>query len=455
MREVGPFLNFSEAEALFNEDDPRAAEALEPHARARNAVAARLLGRCLQEARPALACAWYNIAAELGDVDASTRLARCAGPLLSEQRATYHREHATLRGQLFEGLPVLPEEEFSADGPSVEEYSEWGRLQFLKHSKDVSKADLHLTEHTLLDTEGFRAPLPAMRLMLPDGWSFDGEVRWVEEYEAPANMLQWSFTCREDASSLRFCKYPRFLWQQRAMNSAEYLEQRLLPQVLTEVGEMQIVERVQMPGLAKAIQSNAASASEIEVHVDASRLRVTYAISEQRYEEWYFATLQRLESPALMQTAYCIERLHSFRAPAGELDAYESLVSTLIASVRLELRWEAAVGRIVRSMKQAKTKDPAERARFAEEALEEISRIPKDKWQLQREGSDRRHLRVCQALVGVESWADPSSGKVFSLSVGSKSAWRSPIGEVMSSQDPNFDASALFEGSWTRLRRLD
>ncbi len=455
MSEVGPFLSFSEAEALFREGAPHAAEALEPHARARNAVAARLLGRCLQEARPAMACAWYNIAAELGDVDASTRLARCAGALLFEQRATYHREHALLRGQLFEGLPVLPEEEFSSDGPSVEEYSEWGRLRFLDYSKDASKPDLHLREHTLLDTRGFRAPLPAMRLMLPEGWSFEGEVRWAEEYEVPANMIEWSFVSWDEASSLRFCGYPRFLWHQRAMSSAEYLEQRLLPRVLTEVGEMQIVQRHQMPRLAKAIQSNAPSASEIEVHVDASRLRVSYAIEEQRYEEWYFATLQRLESPALKQSGYCVERLHSFRAPAGQLDAYESLVNTLLASVRLEQRWEAAVGRIVRSMKQAKAKNPVERALIAEEALNEISMIPKDKWRLQREASDRRHLRICQALEGVESWADPSSGMVFSLSVGSKSAWRSAVGEVMSSQEPSFDASALFEGSWTRLRRLD
>ena len=342
---------------------------------------------------------------------------------------------------------------------------------------------LRLKEAVVMDPSGFSQPVPALRLMIPADWEGQGQVEWVPSYDVPANAAQLSFYARDSSGRFSFNIYPNFTWVHSIgpmgatgmppLNAPGFIEQRLLPQVRAHVQDAGVHERTFMQEVAEATRRAALEqlrgiqgmGMDMELQVDSARVRVQYGYEGVTYEELFFCTIQNMISsmpmpmmgfggPSGMRTfVLTAERIYSFRAPAGQLS--EGLMNTIIASIRPDARWQAAVSQAVRNMNQIKSKGAADRAQINRQAMEDISRMQRETWQRQQESNDRMHHKFVQNLRGVESWVDTGSGRVVELEVGFKSAWRNGLGEVVTSQDPNFDANRVFQGSWSRLRRKD
>ena len=459
--------SFAQAERLYDSDNPRAVEALEQHARARRPEAARLLGRyyAAHDDIPK-ACAWFAIAAELGDADSAVRLASNASGLEDTLRLQFHHDHALYRARIFGA---------GADDARTEDLEEAAPPRVAP-----PEGAFRLKEVSVTDQAGFKFAVPALRLMIPATWDGQGQVLWAPAYDNPANVVHLSFHAMDPANSYSFDVYPSFTWSHaigpmgpmgpEPLSAAEYIEQRLLPQARSSVDDLEVVEHVSLPQIAdvfqKAATARIGSKPGVSVSVDVAQVRVRYRYEGAPYEEWFLGAIQSLETNSSELAAdlggeqgvrsYTLtaERLYSFRAPQGELQQYEGLMKTMVVSARLDLRWEAAIRQTIRSVDQLQPEDEEERARVAQEAMTQIEQMPSDAWQKRQESRDRVHHWFIQAISGLESWADPSTGQVLAFGAGHQSAWRSKLREVIISKDPDFDANAVFDGSWVRLRRV-
>ncbi len=343
----------------------------------------------------------------------------------------------------------------------------------------AAKPARRLKEAVVMDPSGFQQPVPAARLMIPADWVAQGQVDWVPDYEMPANCAQLSFYARDPSGRLSFNLYPNFAWKfsegpmgsfgAPPLHAPGYIEQVLLPKVRGHVQAPAVLERSYQKEVAESIQralvAQLGAIAGTEVQVDAARVKVQYNYQGVQYEEWFQCVMQNLittmdapgmgfGAPSVMRSyVLAAERVFSFRAPAGELEANEGLLNTILASVRAEPKWEAAVSQIMRSMNETSAQGAAERSRIRRDAMAEVSRMNTERWKHEQASKDRMHEQYVRTLRGVERWSDPSTGAMLELELGFKSAWRNGLGEIVTSKESTFDANRVFEGSWVRLLR--
>jgi len=204
----------------------------------------------------------------------------------------------------------------------------------------------------------------------------------------------------------------------------------------------------------------------MELKVDSARVRIAYSYKGVDYEEWILATTECVISSMSMpgmgffgfgapqsSKTYVItaQRLTGFHAPQGELEQYEGLLGTIVASAQPDPRWTAMVQEWLRGMHKTSAKGARDRAAIRRKTMDEISAMRKDTWEKEQASRDRMHKKVIQNIRGVESWVDPNTGKTIELSQGLKGAWRNGLGDVVVT-DNVVDAGREFL-NWNKLRR--
>ncbi|MCA8925953.1 MAG: hypothetical protein KDD82_29365, partial [Planctomycetes bacterium] len=339
---------------------------------------------------------------------------------------------------------------------------------------------LRLKRVTVQDPSGFSEPVDAFSILIPSGWEGQGTVRWVPSAEISANAVQLSFHASSPDGRTGFSVFPNFTWTHSnlgfgpvgppPLGAVGYVERMLLPQKRGHVEGLQVLERLPLPEVARSIWEASAPSlggmPGMELKVDCARVRIAYRYQGVDYEEWINATTQcvitSLSMPGMgffgfgapqvsRSFAVTAERLSGFHAPRGELDQHEGLMGTIVASGQDDPRWAAAVRECMRNVNQIQAKGARERAAIRRKTFDEISAMRDDTWKKQQESRDRNHKKVIQAIRGVESWVDPSSGKTIELSHGLKGAWRNALGDVVVT-DNAFDADKQLL-NWTKLRR--
>ena len=76
-----------------------------------------------------------------------------------------------------------------------------------------------------------------------------------------------------------------------------------------------------------------------------------------------------------------------------------------------------------------------------------------DRWSRRQDTMDRAADQCSQALRGVDSYVDPSSGRSTELPGGYGQAWTNGLGEYIVSDDPTYDPNLTTNASWTPMRR--
>ena len=230
----------------------------------------------------------------------------------------------------------------------------------------------------------------------------------------------------------------------------------------------QVVERKPAPEVAKAALADygpliAASRLNKRFEADAARVRIRYADSE----EWLFATVGVVTVPALSPSAAMqghlnvwqntysttADRVYGFRAPAGELDQYEPLVSTIIGSIRLNPEWQAALAQVQINVARIIQKGVADRARIMREGQAEIADMQMKGWQASQASQDRVMTSWSQAMRGTAMYVDPSAGAPVELPGHYDSVWSNGLGEYALVTTPGVNPNQVLSGNWTELRK--
>ncbi len=335
-------------------------------------------------------------------------------------------------------------------------------------------------------TSGDR-PVPAASLLAPADWRLEGGVSWG--YPACLSDLVTAhvrLASPDGRQALELFPVQAWSWSDdpmmvQAMHRSQAMRQGC--PVAPPMGAAEAVRRLYLPrfrpgaqvlgvqpdpAAAQAARAQmapmvAARGPQASLGADAARLR----LAEGGFEEWFGVAVTTISYPVLSaaaaaqgQMAYTrqhdsgVQSAYAFRAPRGELGAAEPLLGTMLASLRLNPAWQAAVSQVTLNIGRTQIAGAAERARIWRDAMNQIGEMRMRSWQYSRESQDRISHAFSQYIRGVETRRNPVTGAPVEVPTGYNSVWMNSYGEIALSNDPNFNPSQSGQGSgWTALQR--
>lgn len=348
----------------------------------------------------------------------------------------------------------------------------------------------------IMDAQGWGQPVEVARLLVPSDWRVEGGIQWVQNMtRCPQNIIQprWRATSPDGLTGFEILPQYTWVWsddplqqqtmQQSAANGlacdayplmtpADFLARMVVPRVRQQ---SRILAAEPLPSLSQVEQQKlaAGNAPMIRhgllrgVRAEAGRVRVQYAIGGQPVEEWISATIATIAAPAansaaLMNgsvamtannftvTAY---RVIGTWAPRGQLEQRSKLFATMLASLRSNPQYEAAVGQWLSNMGRIQQQGAIDRHRIWREAQESISNTIQQTYRQNQAVQDRMAEQFGQAIRGVETYIDPRSNERVELVGGYRAAWSNGKGEYILSDSPNFNPAVEFKEDWRPMSR--
>jgi hypothetical protein len=143
------------------------------------------------------------------------------------------------------------------------------------------------------------------------------------------------------------------------------------------------------------------------------------------------------------------ENVIAIRAPQGQFDP--ELAATIVASIRPNPAYQAAITNFQQSMSNIALRGAMDRARIWREANAQIQSTLQQSYRNQQAAQDRAASQFSQAIRGVETYHNPSTGERVELTGGYSNAWGNASGEYILSNVPGFEPGQVVGGNWTKL----
>ena len=350
----------------------------------------------------------------------------------------------------------------------------------------------HMKAVQVIDQNGFAKPIPAMDLLIPAGWTFNGKVEWGNRGCFP-DFAAISFHMQSPDGKIIIEGYPSFSWQfvdnpsvQRYLiaENQQGLKVGLKPcPVIQPQPAATVLTKIIVPHLRPGkeiaametsadldqfikdrtadVQTQASKTGQnAQLRADEARARLKYDADGAAVEEWISAVSMaetspsgdgrgghRIDNKAIM--------IMSMRAPAGQLEANERLLAAVRGSVHLDPDWERQYLTVVNQLNTAQQQQRAARdeiiRQFQQQEIAAIQGVIAN----QQQGSNQAVHAESQYLRGVETYRDPSTGRRLELDNKYGNAWLNSNGtDVILSEDPNLNPSSIQQGSWTPLQHV-
>lgn len=352
-----------------------------------------------------------------------------------------------------------------------------------------------LKQVTILDSQGFGAPVEVVRLLIPADWRAEGGIVWDgQELRCPSNIIKprWRAVSPDGLSGVEWLPgkswqaasdpmMQQILRQQAAArtgcdpgpvtSTAAYLSRAVAPQLrpgarVLESRPLTELTQAKRQKLSQTYGPLVQAGYVRSFQTDSASVRISYQQGGHAVEEVLSSNIVSVAMPsantaALMQgqvlqnaTTYSItlEPIFSVKAPAGQFD--NELAATIMASIRPNPQYEAAVGQFLSGMSATAQKGAMDRQRIWADAGRQISATITQSYQSQQAVQDRAASQFSQTIRGVESYRDPQSGKTVELTGGYDNAWVSPRGEYLVSNSPGFNPGVELHENWTQLRKV-
>ncbi|RYE17739.1 MAG: hypothetical protein EOP51_23335 [Sphingobacteriales bacterium] len=348
------------------------------------------------------------------------------------------------------------------------------------------------------DKNGFDVPAEAYSMLLPKGWTYNGEITWrapgtgcdgtYSQFKAQSAdgkysleilpPMLWSWTSNE---AMRQFQQPiANCYYGDPMDAAQYLKTVFIPK---ELNNAKLVSMEPNQAVATELSQNNAKAraelmkygaSEVNIQQSAVNANVQWtdnteglilcavSVSELIVPNVYNGTYDR------NITCQAAKRI-VFKYPAGKKEEAMKQLSVILGSVTTNPGWQTAVNdfwKNVRERRQiahigkikmmdAQTRAIGERAiqngnnRLA--AMDNEHRA----WEAKQSTDDRIHSNFIKTIREVETYRD-ASGKV-ELNSGYNHAWsRGDGNSFIMTNSPNFDPSSVLQDqSWKEMKKID
>lgn len=344
---------------------------------------------------------------------------------------------------------------------------------------------LHLRRFEIMDPSGFERPVAALSLLAPAGWQLEGGIAWGYPTCLATDLvrLHARLASPDGQHALEFLPIMAWSWSDdpmlvqgmrmaqaqrqgcpagQPMAAAEVARQLYLPRFRPQA---QILgsqpDRAAAQAAREMVQPQLAMRPQAALQADAARVRLAVGDAE----EWLAVAVTVLSyavpSPAMaaqggigMTRQYdsAVQSAFAFRAPRGRLEQAEPLLGAMLASVRINPAWMAAVAQVMTNIGRVQLQGVMDRARIWRDAMNEIGEMRMQSWRTARDSQDRMSRAFSQYIRGVETRINPATGAPIEVPSGYRGVWVNGAGEVVLSNEPGFDPGRAMGGAWQALR---
>jgi hypothetical protein len=355
---------------------------------------------------------------------------------------------------------------------------------------------LRLRRVQIIDRSGFEKPMPAMSMLVPTDWSFDGQIHYAQKIGDPSDLVHLSFRAASPDGKLAIEMFPGWRWgwaddpmMRQAIQSQNAMSARMgraQTEVNPPMSARDFLSRVAVPRLrpgakvlgiepipdldqplqaqVKQAQALAAQAGvQMRLKADQARARIQLGQGKAPAEEWLTAVVfvratampsmnpgtGQMGQSAMYQTT--ADQLFALRAPPGELPAHEKLFRTVLSTVRVDPTWQARVTQVQANMSAANVQSAADRSKIIAQSGEAQRRAIQGGYENRQRSEARTAERFSDAMRGVQTFHDPRTGEDVKLSNQYAHAWVSGNGEYVMS-DASGNPGQVLQGSWTELQ---
>lgn len=356
---------------------------------------------------------------------------------------------------------------------------------------------LRLKRAEVVDQHGFEKPLPAMSVLIPVDWTFQGEVKLAQRIGDPADLVKLVFRTTSPDGRLAIELLPSWNWswvddpmmRQAIQNQSAMAAQlgRAPTQMMPPMTARDFLSKVAVPKLrpgAKllgiepipdldpALQSQVKQAQALasqaglqtRLRADEARARIQLAAGKAPAEEWITAVVithatamptltpgsGQMRQSAMHQSS--AESIYALRAPPGELPAHEKLFRTVISTVRVDPAWQARVTQVQASMSASNVQSAQDRSKIIAQSAEAQRRSIQGAYEAHQKAEDKSAERFSDAMRGLQTYRNPVTGEDVKLSNQYGHAWASGNGEYVMSDTPGFKPGDVLQGHWTELQ---
>jgi hypothetical protein len=248
----------------------------------------------------------------------------------------------------------------------------------------------------------------------------------------------------------------------------QFLTQIVIPRYRNE-RNLKVVDAKDMLPFAQAVKQHravevaAAQQAGYVIKYGAAKVRIEYtsatgaAMEEDVYlvmtlawNEAANANVRNMGMANAESYLFYPERVYSFAAPKGKLDAMTPLFQTIVGSLRPTLRWDAYVARL----NQIRQQGVIERGIMDRVAREEITASQQQTWNQRLASEDRIAEGVGDILRGVQRYNEPTEqGKEVMLPDSYRRAFSNGQGQYIVTDDPSFNplTTPNLEGNWQEM----
>jgi hypothetical protein len=339
---------------------------------------------------------------------------------------------------------------------------------------------------TTTDDHPGEAPWTVIEMLIPSTWNFKGTLRM---YGGKTGCFSESFSLLWGADSpdgvTKFVGIPNYAWQYsddpqelhnltdpnrrthtggktndlcavaRPLSAEQYFRQM----ELHDLKPAMTVESVEpYPALEQLVRQRdgfpPADSGNGGARIDAIRARLAYQLDDKPMECWY--------SLALVTQTYSVGRGHLYDmhaigqvalgAPKGKLDGNEKLFKVVMSSIQPTPRYTAYSNQWIANYYKIQANKEAAMDQIQADVDRSILATYQHMSENAQRVSDIGFHANDQNLRDVQTYRDPSTGRMMELSNQYNHAWLNGNNEYIMSDDPNFDPNSALMGSWNQLQ---
>ena len=286
----------------------------------------------------------------------------------------------------------------------------------------------------------------ACTLLLPAGWTAEGGVLRIDPRLGPTNSVGAKIDIavkKDSAGSVEIHWLPNFTYKDprylignfpvgsNYMGSMVYplqdpqsfLAQFVFRRKRPQARNVQIVERKDLPDLARQFQQHAAAPN---MHYEAGAIALAYDENGTHYREEMKTVIENVVGQGLgMWTNH--DTL-AVRAPAAEFATTEPLMALIVGSLQGNRQWAAGENRGA----AIRAHNALEAQRYLQEQRHQIV-------ERQREVNAEARHSSWLFLTGQDDYVNPHTGEVEQGSNEYKYRWVNSTGDVIYSDNPEYD----------------
>jgi hypothetical protein len=352
---------------------------------------------------------------------------------------------------------------------------------------------------SVIDEHGFERPIPALSLLIPADWQFQGAAVYGKAVGCKANLVRLNFRAVSPDGRYAIELFPGQTWQwsddQNAvrmmqmsnqqtaqyggkgcdiappMMAGDFLRRSVVPNVRrqAQVTGIEPIPEVaeQVKQQIRQLEQQAAQAGlRMRIQGDVGKARLAYSLNGQPVEEWITALTYasgtagptyNVATGGMGQTVYYTcggELIFGLRAPQGELNARDKFFMMVLSTVKVDPQWQARVNQAIGNISAAETKGAADRSKIIAQNGRDISNIISQTYENSSKSHDRAMDGWSQYMRGVETYRNPTTGETVDLSNTYGNAWAGPNGQYILSDSSGFDPNTMQMGNWTRMQQV-